>query len=1456
MIFCNFSSHLKKKKASIRAFAQFCCLSERTMTDTISLLLAEVSPSKQHEICCKLVESLDTNEDSLKSLCTILDYLPKTSLDEVYPTILRYCKGALAEKVEERKDEIYNCISQLVRSLPQLSDDLMLDYVKKLKSHLLSADGFIADIKKLVKKTFKESSETDMVVLDSLHLENILDFFEYLFRTSNSALTKDIELDTIAVFYLGSTDEFISRKASEILRWRINHVRQVSKNQPYLWEVIFLLLQSHLQSHKDEALRLWLRYISTTTSDLDEDSYYQSNLKNRKEYWEVIQNELTNLSHEKRKLGLALLKHSIKSINESFDNSIMRWDISKRDSFLKEWERFVTLFEILGVDTSLHQAEAAVKDIVELISPRSLIHPSWGYCLLSTGFRASMESVRKFSLSVLYAIPSTYLRYMKDALGFFETYFLPYGMQASHFAVRNYQNSSKTYCAYGDTLKNFIHRLLSELNEEDTKKFVSSILKVLNVSREGFDPARFYVLLGVASSLNGKQYLDLENHEELIVGLYESRTESPLINEAIETLLLKITFSFRVQEIGEIINLLSKFVKFNGYDTLIHNIEDISNFIFKNDLKADDIECYLNKVDFLTKEEAAVTFMLIYSYDPFKDLLVQLLDKSSDIVLCHLLKLEVRDIDILSYPNIQDRIQNTLSKITLGSNGLEYFSSVSALPFHKLKNQLPSSKDVSKVWEDINAGVQSSDEQELRVSTEKLILLNKVLDSSEKLEASMFDLKSLIRFDSLMFVNSKDLCKKSKNLYKVKDHMKSEYYKLLNHLIQKNQIVSDSFQDIFDLLCLDSNYYIANVELIKLINEMIARDDKGHNTDKYISMLSTFWENLRLYRLQLNHKDLHVLFIQTLFQPKLLTSDKELHHNIFFEIGESLIISSHGRRCLLPTLTKCLSNFQIANQNEFESYSWTIDLLFAAFTHQQLRNNVFKLENIIGRIFDEEITKSDGSDIYRKYYDVEEISSRVNLITIFNSIKSPEFATKIINMMLDKNSKLYVFRVIKSTDGLEEWTRIQLLTIALSVLDKLDSKVFISQFIEVFINAVESEPSPLVRVYLEWIITLKMLDSGDDRQRILDTIISKCLSPSVKPANLTSFERILYLYVQQLESKEKINVLSKLLTIVVPGATSNKAVVRHFSASLIFSIYPEIKHDRTQFDPYLFEVVENVYSSAENTDNFGKYRSGDAMLWNVKADQTLVGISGDVLMRVSEKDVDLLTEDEFAKYVDAKQKSHLNKAVGKSLKSSWIKERKIIYQRSVITDFDLNSNSEQSPLQTKSGALNTLSENDTQEQHSVHRSDLIVVSSLVDKPPNLGGICRLCDVLGAGLLTLNDIRVKDHPQFKNVAVTADSWMPMKEVKEEGIRDFLKSKKSEGYTLIGLEQTDKSVELNSDLKFPQKSLILLGKEREGIPGDLLVELDMCIEIKQVGVVRSMNIQTATAIIVHAYSSQHC
>jgi tRNA G18 (ribose-2'-O)-methylase SpoU len=60
-------------------------------------------------------------------------------------------------------------------------------------------------------------------------------------------------------------------------------------------------------------------------------------------------------------------------------------------------------------------------------------------------------------------------------------------------------------------------------------------------------------------------------------------------------------------------------------------------------------------------------------------------------------------------------------------------------------------------------------------------------------------------------------------------------------------------------------------------------------------------------------------------------------------------------------------------------------------------------------------------------------------------------------------------------------------------------------------------------------------------------------------------------------------------------------------------------------------------------------------------------------------------------------------------------------------------------------------------------SSLIVVASLLTKSANLAGICRTCEIFNAELLVLDNMKVIEDQTFKSVSVTADKWMPMKEV---------------------------------------------------------------------------------------------
>ena len=78
--------------------------------------------------------------------------------------------------------------------------------------------------------------------------------------------------------------------------------------------------------------------------------------------------------------------------------------------------------------------------------------------------------------------------------------------------------------------------------------------------------------------------------------------------------------------------------------------------------------------------------------------------------------------------------------------------------------------------------------------------------------------------------------------------------------------------------------------------------------------------------------------------------------------------------------------------------------------------------------------------------------------------------------------------------------------------------------------------------------------------------------------------------------------------------------------------------------------------------------------------------------------------------------------------------------------------------------------------------------------------------------------------------------------------------------MAVEQAEESVPLQ-DFVFPAKTVLLLGKEREGVPVELLnkvifyfgsnstkSQVDDCVEIPQSGLVRSFNVHVTGAVVL--------
>ena len=150
--------------------------------------------------------------------------------------------------------------------------------------------------------------------------------------------------------------------------------------------------------------------------------------------------------------------------------------------------------------------------------------------------------------------------------------------------------------------------------------------------------------------------------------------------------------------------------------------------------------------------------------------------------------------------------------------------------------------------------------------------------------------------------------------------------------------------------------------------------------------------------------------------------------------------------------------------------------------------------------------------------------------------------------------------------------------------------------------------------------------------------------------------------------------------------------------------------------------------------------------------------------------------------------------------------------------------------------------------------DFILIASLIDRAPNLGGLSRTCEIFGVGKLIVNNMKITEDKEFLNTSVTAHQWIDMEEVKGiESLKNYLEEMKLNGYAIIGTEQTSESQKLH-EFQFPKKSVIVLGNEKEGIPVELIQVLDVCVEIPQTGLIRSLNVHVSGAIVVWEYVRQ--
>jgi 23S rRNA (guanosine2251-2'-O)-methyltransferase len=158
--------------------------------------------------------------------------------------------------------------------------------------------------------------------------------------------------------------------------------------------------------------------------------------------------------------------------------------------------------------------------------------------------------------------------------------------------------------------------------------------------------------------------------------------------------------------------------------------------------------------------------------------------------------------------------------------------------------------------------------------------------------------------------------------------------------------------------------------------------------------------------------------------------------------------------------------------------------------------------------------------------------------------------------------------------------------------------------------------------------------------------------------------------------------------------------------------------------------------------------------------------------------------------------------------------------------------------------------------------EIIIVAHNIRSTHNIGSIFRSAEGFGVKKIIIsgyspypatdNDkrlphIREKMTDQIHKTALGAETMVPFEYVEQPDFNIYRKL----GFRIVGLEQ-DKTSILLKDYKTPEKILLILGEEVNGITQDIIEVCDDLIEIPMLGKKESFNVSVAAGIALYGLS----
>ncbi len=150
----------------------------------------------------------------------------------------------------------------------------------------------------------------------------------------------------------------------------------------------------------------------------------------------------------------------------------------------------------------------------------------------------------------------------------------------------------------------------------------------------------------------------------------------------------------------------------------------------------------------------------------------------------------------------------------------------------------------------------------------------------------------------------------------------------------------------------------------------------------------------------------------------------------------------------------------------------------------------------------------------------------------------------------------------------------------------------------------------------------------------------------------------------------------------------------------------------------------------------------------------------------------------------------------------------------------------------------------TLEVLSKRQPDLSILAENVHKPHNLSAMLRSCDAVGIGkVYALNP--TGGVPTYNETSASAEKWVEL--AVYAGLEPALAEVRRQGMQVLAAHLSAEAIDYR-DMDYTRPTCIILGNEKQGVSERAANAADGHIIIPMLGMVQSLNVSVATAVIL--------